>query len=340
MITIHVGLHKTGSTSIQAALRLIDHRRDLLVVPVGSSSRWTSEKFPQRLVDVSRSRHVIVSDENLLGEMLQVYSSAAQQLMQIREALDGADYQIVMYLRPQASWLASAYLQHIQEGGTLMGSNFLEEILEREFLEWRVLCGLLSRESGARRVWVRAYVPGRDVVRDFFAISGLGSPPVPTTGKLRINASISATQALILRTLNADPSVSPDERLLMRRLFQGILVPTNSRCSPFPQQDQETITRRFWPDWIALAEMLDDVDPNEAQVFRKSAVLWDTPALPYAGSRLSDPEVVAELLRCLRLLGAAVQTPSRSMLSRALDKATQNPRDLPRLLSRTLRRRI
>ena len=338
MITIHVGLHKTGSTSIQAALGLVDHRRDLLVVPMGPPSRWSNEKFPRRLVEASRSRHVIVSDENILGEMLEVYGSASERLREIRGALEGADYKIIMYLRPQTSWLSSAYLQHIQQGGTLCGSNFLEEILQRGYLEWRALCGVVSQEGGARRVLVRAYVPGRDVVSDFFTACGLGPPPVPTPGGIRINSSISAPQAMILRALNADSSVSPHERLHMRRLFQGTLAKTDSRWSPFSQQEQDSIVHRFRPDWMALADMLDDVDSSEAQVFRESAVLWDIPPLPYAGSALSDPAVAAELLRCVRSLGTLVEMPTRSFLGRALDKVQQNPRDIPRSWSRTLRR--
>lgn len=339
MITIHVGLHKTGSTSIQAALGLIDHRRDFLVVPTGAPSRWTDDRFTRRLVEASRSRHVIVSDENTLGGMLEVYESASDRVAEIRSALEGSDYRIVMYLRPQASWLASAYLQHVQQGGTLSGSNFLEEMLTRRFLEWRELYSVVSEEVGARRVLVRAYALGRDVVSDFFTTCGLGLPPVPAPGGIRINASISAPQAAILRTLNADSSVSADERLHMRRLFQGILAPTDARWSPFSQQDQEAIVRRFRLDWIAMADILDDVDPAEAQVFRESVTLPDIPPLPYAGSALSDPAVVAELVRSVRSLGILLETPSRSGLKRALDKVKQNPSDLPRSLSRALRRR-
>lgn len=338
MITIHVGLHKTGSTSIQAALGLVDHRRDLLVVPMSPLSRWSDDKFTRRLVEASRSRHVIVSDENILGEMLDVYESAPDRLADIRSALAGTDYKIVIYLRPQTTWLTSAYLQHVQEGGTLPGSSFLEAILKRRFLEWRALCGVVSQEVGARRVLVRAYVPSRDVVWDFFTACDLGPPPAPTPGGIRINASISAPQAVILRTLNADSSVSPDERLHMRRLFQGILAPTDSRWSPFSQQDQNIIVHRFRSDWIALADMLDDVDPAEAQVFRESAFLWEIPHLRYAGSTPSDPAVVAELLRCVGSLGALVETPTRRRFGRALDKIRQNPRDIPRALSRELRR--
>lgn len=339
MITIHVGLHKTGSTSIQAALGLVDHRRDLLVVPMGAPSRWSDENFTRRLVEASRSRHVIVSDENTLGEMLEVYESVSERLADIRSALAGSDYRIVMYLRPQTTWLASAYLQHVQEGGTLSGSNLLEQILKRRFLEWRALCGVVSQEVGARRVLVRAYVPSRDVVSDFFTVCDLGPPPAPTPGGIRINASISAPQATILRALNADSSVSPDERLHMRRLFQGVLASTDSRWSPFSQQDQNTIVRRFRSDWMALADMLDDVNPAEAQVFRESAFLWDISPPPYSGSTLSAPAVVAELLRCVGSLGTLVETPTRSLFGRALDKFKQNPRDISRALSRALRRR-
>lgn len=50
MITIQVGLHKTGATSIHAALGLMEHRRDLVVVPKGPLSRWSDEKFAKGLM--------------------------------------------------------------------------------------------------------------------------------------------------------------------------------------------------------------------------------------------------------------------------------------------------
>ena len=306
---------------------------------MGPVSQWGDRNFCRRLVEESQKRQVVVSDENTLGDMLGVYEHAADRLRDIRAALVGAKYRIVLYVRAQTSWLASAYLQYIQQGGTLSGSGFLDEILEQRFLEWRALCDVVMQEIGPRQLLVRAYAPGRDVVSDFFTACDLGRPPSPTPGGIRINTSISAPQSTILRALNTDPTVSQSESLHMRRLFQGILATTDSRWSPFSQRDQDRVVHRFRSDWKALGNMLDDLDPAEAQVFRETAALWDSPPLPYAGASLSDPAVVAELMRCVRSLGTLAEMPTRSIAGRALDKVKQSPRDIPRSLSRALRRR-
>ena len=339
MITIHVGLHKTGSTSIQAALGLISHRRGLLVEALGPASQWSDEIFTRRLVNESRSRHVIVSDENILGAMEEVYHSAPDRLADIRSALAGSDYQIVMYIRPQTTWLPSAYLQYIQQGGTLSGSDFLDEILKRPLLFWSALYDIVVRESGARRVLVRAHIPSRDVVSDFFVTCGLGRPPSPAPEGIRINASISAAQAPILRSLNSDPEVSAEERLRLRRLFQGHMALPCSRWSPFSRQDQQKIADLFRSDWLTMAEVIDDIESSDGSILRDSVDFWDRHPLPFAGANLSDPVIVEEMLRCVRALSYAAEAPAPGILMRAVDKVRKKPRDFPRALHRAVRGR-
>ena len=86
MITLHVGLHKTGSTSIQAALSLISHRRGLDVLLPGRNAPPSFDFLLSTLREAQPSNNLIVSDENLLGKMSDCYAERNMRLKSLRDA--------------------------------------------------------------------------------------------------------------------------------------------------------------------------------------------------------------------------------------------------------------
>ncbi len=339
MITVHVGLHKTGSTSIQAALGLVRHRLALLVLPPNVEGLWTRPERIAKIVAASKTGAVVISDEGIMGGMADAYGSAGERLDSLRTALSDTPFEIVLYLRPQLDWLASAYLQLVQEGGTVSSRDFWESVRDQDLLSWSVLCNVVAQRSGAERVRVRAHVPGRDVVEDFFAVCGIGAAPRPTSAGIRINESISAIQAPILARLNRDESISPDGRLRLRHMFQGPLaVGVDRDWSPFPQDVQVQIADRYRADWLDVADVLEVADPEEAQVFRDASALWDRPVQRFPGE-FGEPTISAELLRSLAVLAQRPEDRSLGIWGRAMAKAKDSPGDLPRAVRAALHRR-
>ena len=300
MITIHCGLHKTGSSSIQLGLQLAGDRRHPIVLSQPHESQ-SDDAWASRLRALPSG--AILSDENLLGSPFDGYARAPERLRIIDESLSGRDYRFIVYFRPQLPWLQSLYLQGVQQGMDDAPEDFVDRVTASPCVRWQSMLGLL-RGSDATSVVARAYVSSRDVVGDFFAQASLGAPPDVGASGFRENPSITAVQAPILRTLNsgADPAASAR----LRELFQGRLREGAPRgFSPFSAELQESCLHRFRDDWAALSEAVRSVDASEGLVFSELLAGWDQGATASAGERITDPLVAAEMVRSLGVLAAA-----------------------------------
>ena len=337
MITVHVGAHKTGTSAIQSALAMVTHRRGLLI----SGPEYTGTEFDAAWAGQVRAegqrRHVIVSSEGLLGDPFVGYDDAPDRARELRAALGSDGVRVVLYLRPQSEWVPSIYLQAVQQGGTADPETFWDGIRSRRHLRWASLVDSLAQVFPGEGLVVRPYVSGTDVVEDFFATTGLGRAPVVSGGAVRENVSISAAQAPIMRALNADASLTREQRVRIRSFFQTVVGSTASaRLSPLPEGIQDEISLEFEGDWEDVAARLGS-GPGAAD-FRTAAPRPSSPKA-YAEPLRSDDPAVAELLRIvgdLALRDNLAVDPSA--WQRVLSKARSNPRDLPSALVRKLQR--
>ena len=339
MITIHSGLHKTGSSSIQLALELMRNTTRRVIITPNPKDDRTEQGWANRIKQLSKSTDAILSDEGLLGTPYDGYQLAPKRTAMLREALHGFPYQIVIYLRPQPDWLPSVYLQGVQEGRTIKADEFWAGIKDQPLLSWPNLIGLLREESGAARVLVRAHTRSRDAVTDFFDACDLGKPPRTGKTMIRINVSIAAAQAPVLIALNELPDVTPEQRGQLRSVFQQVLEPgAPVGLSSFPEPVQREIAEKFRDDWLAVANSLAVDDPHESSIFLNEAQRWSEPLIPFAGAILDDAAVQREALRSLRLLslGHVVARPSR--LKRLATKLRDDPAGVPQAFLRAVRR--
>ena len=340
MITVQIGLHKTGTSSIQLALELMrNSTRRVIITPDPKDDR-TEQGWTDRITALARSSDAIFSDENLLGTPDDGYQLAPKRVAMLRTALSGVPYRLVVYLRPQLDWLPSVYLQAVQEGRTSRSEEFWTGIKDQPLLTWSRLLDLLRNESGAERVIVRAHTRSRDAVTDFFQVCSLGKPPRTGKTMIRINASIAAVQAPVLMALNELPDLTPFQRGQLRHLFQQVLAPGAAvGMSPFPESVQREIAERFRDDWLVVADSLVDADLGEAQVFRTESYLWFKPLLPFVGTSLDDPRVQQEALRALLLLALRHEVERSTLLKRLAIKLSDDPVGVPQAFLRALRRK-
>lgn len=340
MITVHCGLHKTGSSSIQVALPLVvSTARRAIVTPDPRDDR-SERGWARRLRGLTAAPDAIFSDENLLGDPDDAYRASPDRVALLRDSLAGSSFQLVVYLRPQVDWLGSVYLQGVQEGRTTSPEDFLAGVTSRRFLAWSNLITLLREQSGAERVVVRAHARSRDAVEDFFRTCGLGTPPKVSRTTIRENVSIAALQAPILVAINQEAGRTRDDRVSLRHAFQGMLAAADpAPLSPFPEDLQREVAERFRADWLKVADMIEAADPAEAAVFREESVKWDETARQFPGASVTDPLIAAELLRCFMVMvGEVGIPPSPGRWERAWAKLRENPRDVPRAIRRSLRR--
>ena len=333
MITIHCGLHKTGSSSIQLGLRLSGQRQRPIVLPQPGESQsddaWATKlrALPPR---------VIVSNENILGSPFDGYARAPERLRLIDASLSGRDYQFIVYFRPQLPWFQSVYLQGIQQGMDDSPDDFISRVTSSPYVHWQSLLELL-RGSNATSVIARVYLSSRDVVTDFFAQAALGSPPDVGAAGFRENPSITAVQAPILRALNAGADSVDSARL--RELFQGTLrMGAPHGLSPFSVDLQQACLDRFHRDWSALTEAVTSVDASEGAVFSEILAAWHQGAAHCAGEHVTDPLVATEMVRSIGVLASASTRESGGMGARAMRAIADPARVAASLRRRTLGR--
>lgn len=298
---MHVGLHKTGSTSIQSALRRA--LKSAALIPRPDDKACDRAVF-QRLHDRPR-RVTVISDETLLGSPFDGYAQVPSRVRLLARAFGQTPYRLVIYLRPQLGWLESVYVQHVQGGGTDAPEHLASRILESPYVKWSRLLELLESESGAQRVTAKAYLPGRDVVSDFFALAGIAAF---TPRRLpRVNSSIAASQIPLMRAINEARSITRDQGQVVRGVLQDLMSATDVDLSPLPEELQHSILVDFHDDWASLSQI--PACQDDAQMFINSARHMGG-VRRYAGISLEERTGRDELARVLyelsdyRLVGA------------------------------------
>lgn len=339
MRVLHVGVHKTGTTSIQAALRMVSHRSALGLLLPRDGVRVLSDEWVTLLTASASCLDLVVSDETLLGDPLDGYSQAEERvdaLRRLRPVL--GDVQVIVYFRPQASWLPSVYTQSVQGGSAAPPEEFMATLWDAQGLRWMHLLRLLTQAFGTDRVTVRLFDPRIDAVGDFFDICRLGGAPNTGGARVEENVSVSAAQVPILRELNSDPALSKQERAAVRAFFQiDVGISAGPRMSPFSEELQQRIAEAFAEDWRELLDFVSSsVRPGAT---RRSLVQWPEDPLPFAGSGLEDPAVKNEVVRSLRVATAMSDAGRRpSFVQRVRHKLATSPGDIPNAARRGLRR--
>lgn len=305
MLTVHVGLHKTGSTSIQVALER--RLKGTAVVPQPGEAQAVLNRRT-----MATGKAVVVSSESILGSPFDGYAIAPKRAHMLADALRGIPFTLVVYLRPQLKWLESVYVQHVQGGGVKDPEELVNEVLQSPYVRWSELVDLLQAEAGAERLFARAYSPDKDVVRDFFSVAGLGSPPAGPRFP-RLNTSLGAPQIPLMRLVNKAESVSRPQRQLIRSMLQDVLTDSKDDFSPLPEHLQRKILANFRGDWEKLAEMPACSDDKSYFV---NGVEVGSTVRPFAGGSLEESRGRDELARVLSELSSFQMQRSRSLRMR------------------------
>ena len=313
MITLHCGLHKTGTSSIQFALRRA-RLRGVVVPRVGDDQ--SDGGWQERLRRLSKGG--LLSDEKLLGNPFDGYAQAPARLDIVRKTLGDRPRCLVVYLRPQPDWLESVYLQGVQQGRLEGPEEFWSRVRDAPFLQWSALLDLLEASGGAREIVVRPFGDNVDVVRDFALTCGL--PSAVGQSQARANVSISAIQAPVLRSLSASQDLSPAERGQLRSAFQHTLAPgAPNGWSAFPEAIQREILDRTRADWLAVSARVGRFEPEAGTRFEVLQGRWkaDIRAFP------TEDVVQEEMMRSLRVLASTEPLPAEIPLGLRVVKRLQ-----------------
>jgi hypothetical protein len=242
-VYIHIGLHKTGSTSLQGFLRMNEEllaERGWLIPRAGRGKgkganqhnlAWNLADRPRYREDVgglqevaeevARAPNTIISAEGL--EYL-----VDDQIQRLRDAFGDRDYKIIAYLRRQDGLIASRYWQAVQTGRSVppIGA-YVAEMIGTDQLDFEVILGRWQRVFGAdslRIAVVSRETEGDLLFQDFLAqldLGGLEGTQIPAANR---NASPSALAIEVVRRLNDRIRHGKDSRKRMMRQLQKALA--------------------------------------------------------------------------------------------------------------------
>lgn len=122
---LHVGLHKTGTTTFQKE-----------IFPYGSGYTYLGREYSPNLIKkIPFSSRLVISDETLIGRLYKSYENK-NNLSWLNDNLNNLDRisalypnaHIILGVRKHASWILSIYKHYIKYGGTKSKKEFIKSL--------------------------------------------------------------------------------------------------------------------------------------------------------------------------------------------------------------------
>ncbi len=282
LVCVHIGAHKTGTTSIQNALKtqpwlLRIQSTSFDRCAYGLGKRLMKESpLPRSEVDALRNevaarfqslgtRQVIWSSEGFFGNPYSGYANIEHIAKDLRAILDRWPVRIVACVRNQADFLESLYQQSVKEGSSASWEDFLGTI-PRGALSWDTLLQKYQRVFGVNNVHVwpfeSIFPGGRSLVRQLFhsALPSLRYLREPT---VRRNAALSLQGLEIARRCNQFLDKPQQSRL--RRFLQAEFSKNETSCgSLLSREAKASLLRSYEESNRRLADVLLDATPMHA----------------------------------------------------------------------------
>ncbi|MFG2787273.1 hypothetical protein [Streptomyces sp. NPDC048419] len=338
---LHIGPHKTGTTSIQGALFAAQDQLPAHGVEFPGQTRHPMEAAlaavarPGMMGDaVPTERHwtKLVRQVRDTGDRTAAVSSEFfadadddETIARIVEQLGGDRVHVLVTLRPLAKIMPSQWQQYVQNGLRMGYEDWLEHMLRKAPYEqpnpsfWRRhrhdrLVARWARAVGTERITV-VVVDDRDrggLMRTFEALLGLPAnllQPVPDTA----NRSLTLAETEMLRNLNMEfrGNGLPDE-LYSKLVRNGAVMHMKNSCSP-TSHDVKISTPRWAAEAAAgiAAEMIDAITHTGVRVLGDPALLSAVPKP--AGESPQEPRIAPEVAAqaLYGALAAAAEVPVR-----------------------------
>lgn len=242
---IHIGTHKTGTTTIQYALRnnaeaLRNENLIYLSIPASAHKLMNRIDVDDHIISQCRDElnqaiaiqqkdgdfHYIWSWEGFSGSPNIGYENACIVAESLKKITIGFDVQIIVYLRRQDDFIQSLYTQKIMEGESYTFESFLHNYSSVSF-NWERLLRCYAASFGKDKIIARRYdgalFDGPDsLLKDFANI--LGSKSLfESTINIERNRGYSGDALEIARLTN--PYLTRMEKNRLRQILQQ----TNAR---------------------------------------------------------------------------------------------------------------
>lgn len=174
-LVVHVGTHKTGTTTIQYALNNISSKSrleegwDYIESPIITEKLMVTELYDvelvkkfssslERLISLSNKTPVkIMSSELLSGSAVNGYLNSKAVATILHEATKKYDVKIIMYIRLQDELVESMYSQFIHQGDSFSFDEYINQLDETDSFNYKRIIKDWHDSFGEENVIVRSY---------------------------------------------------------------------------------------------------------------------------------------------------------------------------------------
>lgn len=219
-VFLHIGRHKTGTTALQYAL---DHAPEALgeagfAYPSASISsdhaylaRWLNphiKKYasPVEVEDTRRAVEALICDLERINKDVILSSEGLQDVPpdELAQLFSKYDVRIVVFLREQAEYLASAYQQEVKARTPIdKFPEWVLRVLPFRYGGWLAKwISIFGEEKFTIKVYDKELMIDGDIVADFLSVFGIDSAPFKSKNKTDANPSIKGALLEAKRRIN------------------------------------------------------------------------------------------------------------------------------------------
>ena len=289
-IYFHIGAHKTASSFLQANLRThqdaiscagldVILRQEILKTPFAKelgdvahgrrSPNIVSSKSSKNIRKIlSRKKgNVLIANEDLISSLKvqDFYQNIENSVSYICKILPDFDVYFVLYIRRQADYLESVYMQYVHLGRNLKFDRFMKRTEDVDFSWLRVVEGIASGVP-QKHIIVRPFETIREIGSDDFFREFLSLCGVENTERFEAQKEASTGRAAnrsygelgmkIARQVN--PMLNEQERKLLRRFLQEYFsTATHPRAVLFSPEARARIFEEYASSNRRLFEQYD-----------------------------------------------------------------------------------
>jgi len=239
-VFFHIGTHKTGTTTIQHALRKASGTAsaqegwECLVYPQSATNLMYAQAYDKAIVkeftqELSKKlvcndglSKLIISHEGLSGQPDNGYMNSKIIATMLRDITSDFNVKIIIYLRRQDEMIESMYTQKIHEGGTLEFSEFVSQLSHGLSYNYSRILDDWASCFGKENLIVRSYhsASQRGLLEDFGEVSSIN---IDVHAEFRrSNPSYSYDAIQIARIANA--TLGESSKKILRRALQKTMA--------------------------------------------------------------------------------------------------------------------
>lgn len=249
---IHIGSHKTGSTTIQHALKEKSESglkegwryvktpkcvKELMVVNEYNSTIVNNFKkaLKKNIKPHNEVTHHVMSSESIMGNPDNGYKNSAIVARILREATQEYDVSIIVYLRRQDDFVESMYTQNIHQGRSFDFNTFFDAFKSTEALNYRRILNDFELAFNKENLIVKSYhmASKMGLLNDFAGV--IDSRLLLESTKKRKNPSYSKSALEIARICN--PNLNKEDQWKMRTSLQASMMKSKEESFSFLSPD-------------------------------------------------------------------------------------------------------